>query len=102
MRQHTINVTLLIVILTATYALPSQAQETVAISGELKTWHKITLSFTGPYAAEQLDTGRKNRNLVTTTANPFLDFRLQVKFTSPSNRVYNVPGFFNGDANGNG
>jgi hypothetical protein len=34
--------------------------------------------------------------------NPFLDFRLQVRFDSPDGRVYDVPGFFNGDGRGAG
>lgn len=54
-------------------------------------WIPISIHFEGPEATE-----------TDSDPNPFLDFRLQVKFTSPSKRVYNVPGFFNGDAIGNG
>jgi len=54
-------------------------------------WIPISIHFEGPEATE-----------TDNHPNPFLDFRLQVKFTSPSKRVYDVPGFFNGDANGSG
>ena len=34
--------------------------------------------------------------------NPFLDYRLQVRFTSPDGREFVVPGFFDGDGKGGG
>src|SRR5688572_17954213 len=42
---------------------------TVAISGELKQWHKITLELAGPFAAE-----------TDTAPNPFTDYALNVTF----------------------
>lgn len=56
----------------------------VQITGELKKWHKITLLFDGPQAAE-LD-----------SLNPFTDYRLEVTFTNGSSE-YTVPGHFAGD-----
>ncbi|WP_299618032.1 carbohydrate-binding protein [uncultured Tenacibaculum sp.] len=52
-------------------------------SGELKRWHKISLTFNGPNTSE------------TANPNPFSDYRLEVTFThNSSNRSYTVPGFF--------
>ena len=57
-------------------------------SGELKTWHKITIDYTGPQTAE------------TATPNPFSDYRLDVSFThTASGRTYRVPGYFAADGN---
>ncbi|MDY7076051.1 MAG: DUF5060 domain-containing protein [Chloroflexota bacterium] len=54
-------------------------------------WHPVTVDFVGPTANETDD-----------DPNPFLDYRLQVKFIGPSGQVYDVPGFFDGDGNGGG
>jgi Domain of unknown function (DUF5060)/Putative collagen-binding domain of a collagenase len=59
------------------------------VTGELKKWHPITLSFAGPTSSE-----------TSSSPNPFLDCRLQVTFTAPSGKTYTVPGFFDGDGNG--
>jgi hypothetical protein len=56
---------------------------------EAVTWHPLTLSFDGPTASESDD-----------EPNPFLDYRLQVQFTGPSGKSFDVPGFFAGDGNG--
>ncbi|MEZ4827017.1 MAG: DUF5060 domain-containing protein [Bacteroidia bacterium] len=56
------------------------------ITGQLKTWHKITLTFDGPTASE------------TGTPNPFTDYRLRVTFTNGI-RTYVVPGYFAADGN---
>jgi len=57
-----------------------------AIKGERKKWHPITLDFKGPYTSE-----------TAADPNPFLGYRLQVQFTNPDGRTYNVPGFYAGD-----
>ncbi len=57
----------------------------VSISGELKKWHKVTLSFDGPYHEE-----------TDTDPNPFLDYRLEVTFRQ-GDRVFQVPGYFAAD-----
>lgn len=60
----------------------------VTISGEQKTWHKVTLTFDGPYAHEQ-----------DNHPNPFTDYRLQVQFQHADGTTYDVPGFFAADGN---
>ena len=56
------------------------------ISGELKKWHKVTLSFAGPNTSE------------SATPNPFTDYRLNVTFTHPgSGKTYVVPGYYAAD-----
>jgi hypothetical protein len=66
------------------------AGTSATVSGELKKWHPIALSFTGPSASETS----------ASPNNPFLDYRLQVTFTGPSGQKDVVPGFFDGDGNG--
>ncbi len=59
----------------------------VVVSGELRQWHKVTLTLDGPYARETDD-----------DPNPFNDFRLTVIFTHESGApVYRVPGYFAAD-----
>ncbi|MDA2925256.1 DUF5060 domain-containing protein [Acidobacteria bacterium AH-259-L09] len=58
------------------------------VSGELKRWHKVTLTFDGPQTSEDAD------------QNPFLHYRLNVRFThGQSGRTYLVPGYFAADGN---
>ncbi|MEM8510060.1 MAG: DUF5060 domain-containing protein [Bacteroidota bacterium] len=59
----------------------------VEVTGELRKWHTVTLAFSGPFVAEQ------------DPVNPFLDYRLNVIFTSPSGIQWVVPGFFAADGN---
>ncbi len=62
---------------------------TVAISGELKQWHKVTLMLDGPFAQE-----RDNE------PNPFTALALNVTFTHESGSPkYTVPGCFAADGN---
>jgi hypothetical protein len=63
----------------------------VAVDGALRVWHPLSLTFQGPGARETDD-----------APNPFLDYRLQVRFTGPDGRVLDVPGFFDGDGKGGG
>jgi len=59
----------------------------VAISGELKQWHKVTLTLDGPWARESDD-----------DPNPFTDYRLTVTFRHESGAPrYVVPGYFAAD-----
>lgn len=69
----------------------SLAHADVSISGTLDKWHPLTLDVSG--ATNPLGE-RLNE------PNPFLDFRFDVIFTSPSGKVQKVPGFFAGDGNG--
>ncbi|MEM7380917.1 MAG: DUF5060 domain-containing protein, partial [Bacteroidota bacterium] len=58
------------------------------ISGELKKWHKITLTFDGPQSSETAD------------YNPFMNYRFNVLFThQQSGKSYLVPGYFAADGN---
>lgn len=60
-----------------------------AISGELKQWHKVTLTLDGPQARE-----------TDTDPNPFTDYRFVVEFTHESGSpAYRVPGYFAADGN---
>ena len=58
----------------------------VTLEGELKQWHRTTITFEGPEATE------------TATPNPFRDYRLNVVFESAGDRRV-VPGFFVADGN---
>lgn len=81
---------LLILIAVFTTTTPAFSQE---ITGELQRWHKVTLTIDGPEASEDGE------------LNPFLDYRMQVRFTHPdSGLTYVVPGYFaaDGDAANSG
>lgn len=69
-------------ILASTVACKKTAE--VQISGELKQWHTVTLTFPGPHSGE------------SDTLNPFTDYRLDVEFTNGT-RSFNVPGYFAAD-----
>jgi len=72
------------------YCLAPAAEQNMAdaVSGELKHWHRVTLTLHGP------DTGQ------TATPNPFRDYRLDVTFThAASGETRLVPGFFAADGN---
>jgi len=57
-----------------------------AISGELRKWHKVTLTWNGPSSSE------------TAATNPFSDYRLNVTFShAGSGKSYIVPGYFAAD-----
>ncbi len=58
----------------------------VSISGELKTWHKVTLDLNGPFAHEQ-----------DNAPNPFTDYRMNVEFKHTDGTQYSVPGYFAAD-----
>lgn len=58
----------------------------VAVAGELKQWHKITLNLRGPYAHEQ-----------DNKPNPFTDYALNVSFTHEDGDTFTVPGYFAAD-----
>ena len=85
----------LVAVMLLACAMPGAAQRRdaspsdVAISGELKQWHKVTLTLTGPQADES-----------STEPNPFTDYRMTVTFAHESGTpTYRVPGYFAGDGN---
>lgn len=60
-----------------------------ALTGELKQWHKVTLTLDGPFAAER-----------DTQPNPFTDLAFNVTFTHESGSPkFTVPGYFAADGN---
>ncbi|MCA9035904.1 MAG: DUF5060 domain-containing protein, partial [Planctomycetaceae bacterium] len=60
---------------------------TVSISGDLKQWHKVTLTLDGPFAHE-----------LDNAPNPFVNYQLNVQFTHESGLPkYTVPGYFAAD-----
>mgnify|MGYP000051506614 CR=1 FL=1 len=59
----------------------------VAVTGELKQWHKVTLT---------LESGIATSEIAAT--NPFTDYRLNVTFTKGT-KTYLVPGYYAGDGN---
>jgi hypothetical protein len=56
-----------------------------SVTGELKKWYPITLTFDGPATTE-----------TSNSPNPFTNYRLEVTFTSPSGQVVEVPGYYDG------
>ncbi len=75
----------------APLVLPRQpdGKAAVAVTGELKQWHKVTLTLDGPFAAER-----------DTQPNPFTDLAFNVTFTHESGSPkYTVPGYFAADGN---
>lgn len=61
--------------------------EEPSLGGELKTWHKVTLTADGPQAAE-----------TDSSPNPFTDYRMTVNFQHESGSPsYKVPGYFAAD-----
>jgi hypothetical protein len=87
---------LLIAIAQMNLPAPARAQSrlsdgngSVEITGELKQWHKVTLTLDGPFAHE-----RDN------SPNPFTDLSFTVLFTHESGSPkYTVPGYFATDGN---
>ena len=70
-----------------TAAAQSDGNGDVVISGELKQWHKLTLTLDGPLVRESDD-----------APNPFTDYRMAVTFRHESGSPeYAVPGYFAAD-----
>ena len=55
----------------------------------LTVWHPMAVRLEGPAHSETDD-----------DPNPFLDYRLEVRFTAPSGKMFSVAGFFDGDGKG--
>ncbi len=73
----------------APLVLPRQAggNAAVKIEGELKQWHKVTLTLDGPYAHE-----------LDNAPNPFVNYEMNVEFKHESGSPsYTVPGYFAAD-----
>ncbi|MFT7074619.1 MAG: hypothetical protein ACJA0P_000619, partial [Planctomycetota bacterium] len=59
------------------------------LGGAGMAWHPVTIDFEGPNTSE-----------TATAPNPFLDYRLNVNLTRPDGTTMLVPGFFDGDGEG--
>jgi hypothetical protein len=64
--------------------LPLPHSGRVAVDGELRRWHRVTLTFDGPETSEEA------------VPNPFTDYRLNVTFTN-GGKTYIVPGYYAAD-----
>lgn len=78
--------TLIVLSISLSISRNVQAAGAAVVSGELKTWHKITLTWDGPNTSE------------TANPNPFLDYRLDVTFSSGAS-TYTIPGYYCADGN---
>lgn len=78
------RVCLVLVLAPALLAAGAARAASPEVSGELKKWHKVTLTFDGPECSEQ------------GAPNPFMDYRLSVNFMNGESR-YAVPGYFAAD-----
>lgn len=59
----------------------------ISVGGELKQWHRVSLTMDGPFAHER-----------DTDPNPFTDYRMQVRFTHETSGLErDVPGYFAAD-----
>ncbi len=66
---------------------PEGVAADVSIGGDLRQWHKVTLTLAGPHADER-----------SNAPNPFVDYRMTVTFAHESGSpTYRVPGYFAGD-----
>lgn len=65
-----------------------RGKTSVTVEGELKKWHKVSLTFDGPETSE------------SDTFNPFMNYRFNVTFShAKSGKTYLVPGYFAADGN---
>jgi Domain of unknown function (DUF5060)/Putative collagen-binding domain of a collagenase len=70
-------------------AVDPPAPASAVVSGDLRQWHKVTLTLDGPQADETAE-----------APNPFVDYRLTVTFAHESgDPILHVPGYFAADGN---
>ncbi len=79
------NLYILIVIATF-FSCRQKGREAIGIDGELKQWHKVTLTIPGPFTSEWAK------------ENPFLNYKLEVVFSN-GEKSYEVPGYYAADGN---
>jgi hypothetical protein len=81
------NMLITVLLAGALCAAAVQLHAAAVVSGELKQWHKVTLTLDGPQASE-----------TDSDPNPFTDYRMDVTFTHASGAPsYKVPGYFAAD-----
>jgi hypothetical protein len=77
----------ILAVLPVVAAIQARQPSGADVSGELRQWHKVTLTLDGPHANESGG-----------SPNPFVDYRLTVSFVHESGHpVYHVPGYFAAD-----
>jgi hypothetical protein len=90
MRVVTVVSAALLLAAAAPTAVLTQAGQSAAapvVTGEARVWHAVALTFDGPRLNEASD-----------SPNPFLDYRLTVRFTHEAGgRGFEVPGYFAAD-----
>jgi Domain of unknown function (DUF5060)/Putative collagen-binding domain of a collagenase len=86
MKRHELTLLVGICSVLAAWACAYGAGRQYEVSGELKTWHDVMLTFAGSETSE------------TAEPNPFRDYRLTVTFVKGSKR-YVVPGYYAADGN---
>jgi hypothetical protein len=86
MKQYRLTLIIAICSILATRLCVFGAANKCEVSGELKQWHKVTLTFSGPQTGED------------SQPNPFRDYRLNVTLTKGS-KQYVVPGYYAADGN---
>lgn len=69
----------------------SPAALTANLSTSATVWHPLVMDVAGPTTSE-----------TDLSPHPFLDYRLDVTFTSPNGNAFDVPGFFAGNGRGHG
>src|SRR5687768_3544264 len=94
MTRRTFHAYAVAVVVTAAAPGGAQSQSRpvadVSISGELRQWHNVTLTLSGPQADE-----------LSNAPNPFTDYRMTVTFAHESGTpTYRVPGYFAADGDG--
>jgi len=81
--------TLAAVVTACSLSYTSGVASAAEVTGELKAWHKVTLTIDGPTANEK-----------DSSPNPFTDYRMTVKFKHSSGSPnYEIPGYFAADGN---
>jgi hypothetical protein len=79
---------LLILKITICFTANASQETKTEISGELKKWHKVTITFDGPETSEMDE------------FNPFMNYRFNVLFShEATGKNYLVPGYFAADGN---
>lgn len=85
---HTIHMKPVLLYLLIAFSLLRATVSGATVSGELRKWHKVTLSFNGPNTSE------------SASPNPFTNYRLNVRFShAASGKSYLVPGYYAADGN---
>lgn len=89
--KSTLHKTIILLFLAASFFEVNASKcltDGATITGELKKWHTVTLTFDGPQCSE------------TDEYNPFFNYRLHVTFThQQTGKSYQVPGYFAADGN---